>query len=196
MSVGSLIEAFETRTQLPIDVNDVVEYLRRNHIKDKIEFICVDIDTKALRGQLVQWEIPGLNYGEPTLCADVYFGSDQGSDWIRFVCCKELLHLLDPFHAKVGAKEDFLKLAEKIALPPEMQDPIRDGEAVASDRIAVYQALAILLPKAARDILKAEVDAGRMTTTDVARIADIPQRFATLAMHELWDEVYPNLRAI
>ncbi len=70
----------------------------------------------------------------------------------RLVVCKELLHLLDPDFNRVNNEEDFKKLTDNIGLPPEDQDPTKDGPKTVSDRIGIYKAVAVLFPLAARDV--------------------------------------------
>lgn len=186
MRIRELIREFDTREDVPIEVDDVVDFLKANNIKDEINFVGVDINTEVLRGSIHHFVVPGLGYGEPTHCADIFYSQGQSGDWQRLVCCKELLHLLDPDAQKVKSKADFLKQIEKIILPAEFQDPVADGAKVWSDRLATYFAVAVLFPWAARELLIEQVKDGKLTIEDVARLVDIPERYVALVFSEDW----------
>jgi hypothetical protein len=190
MRVRDLIRAFDTREKLPVDVNDVVAYLKAQQIKDEVNFIGVDINTEVMRGAIHHFVIPGSAYREPILCADIYYDKNQGSDWRRLVSCKELLHLLDPDSQKVKSKKDFIRQVEKIVLPTEFQDTISDGAKVVSDRVATYLAVAVLFPLSSRAILMPAFKAEKLTTEDIAIIAEIPERYVALVMSDEWEAAH------
>jgi hypothetical protein len=190
MRVRNLIIKLDERETLPVEVDDIVDYLREQQIKDEIDFVGVDVNTEVLRGAIKHYVLPGLAYGEPTFCAEIYYDQTQGNDWVRLVCCKELLHILDPDALKVRSKADFLKLVEKIVLPAEFQDPIKDGAKVMSDRIATYLAVAALFPWGARTILMPAYREGKLSIEDIAVVADLPLRYVALVMSDEWVEIH------
>jgi hypothetical protein len=59
-------------------------------------------------------------------------------------------------------------LVEKIILPPDMIDPITDGEHAASDRLAVLHAVAVLFPITAREILMPAYASKKLTPADIS----------------------------
>lgn len=109
------------------------------------------------------------------------------------VCCKELVHLLDPADAYTRSPDAIDELADKIGLPPEQQDPMADGFAANVDRVAEFRAAAILLPKAARDLMIEQYRTGTLTLQDIARMADMPTRYVGLVMSPVWDSVHAML---
>jgi hypothetical protein len=193
MKVSKIIKAFATRTHLAVDVNDVVKFLKDNGIKDEIEFFPVALDSDVLLGKVVHWVRRDGVYAEPIFCADIYFCKDEENDWRRLICCKELLHILDHDWAKARKPKEVRRLAEKIGLPRDMQQPLKDGVHVNTDRLAEYQAIAVLFPMAARDLLLQPLNAGQLTLNDIARLAEIPRRYAGFVMHEAWTAIYPLL---
>ncbi len=165
----------------------VVAYLKKAQIKDEVNFVGVEMNSEVLRGSILHFIIPAAGYGEPTFCADIYYDKSQTSDWKRLVCCKELLHLLDPDTNKVKSKADFVRQVERIVLPPEFQEPVADGAKVLSDRVATYLAVAILFPWQARQLLLPPYVDGKLTLEDISRIADIPERYVALVLSDEWD---------
>jgi len=196
MSVAEVIRHFSQRTDLSIDVNDVVDLVKAKGLQDEIEFIGVDYDTSIILGNFQKWtRRPGV-YANPIYGVDIYFHRHLPLDWQRFVCCKELLHVFDPAFSLASTVEDIQKLTDRIGLPPEMHDWVKDGYPAMSDHIREYEALAVLLPMAARNQLAEPYEAGRVSLDAIARLADIPHRYVALAMHDAWPAVYERLMAM
>lgn len=193
MKAADVIKAFAGRTQLPIDVNDVVPLLRENGHDDDIEFIGADLNPDILQGAIKIWHARALPYAEPQRMVNIYYHRGHSKDWQRMICCKELVHVLDPEWARTSDAAAIDKLAEEIGLPPEMQDPMKDGIETNVDRLAEWRAAAILIPAEARNLLKPFYDDKRLSLADIARQADIPSKYAGLVMHGAWDQIYEIL---
>lgn len=194
MKVTDLIKAFAEREELPIDVNDVLGCLRQNGSSDdEIEFIGVDLDPDVLQGAIKVFHVrPGV-YADPVRMVNIYYHKGHDVDWQRLICCKELIHLLDPPSAQTSAPEAIDELAARIGLPPEMQDPVADGVEANIDRLAEWRAAAVLLPISARELLLPKIKDGSLKIADVARMADIPPKYAGFVMSDVWERVYPLL---
>ena len=193
MHNNDLIAEFASRYDLPIDVNDVVACLKNNGVEGDIEFIGVELNTEILQGLIRKFYGHGATYSDPKLYVNIYYSNRQSLAWQRFVCCKELFHLLDQKVGHTSTPDDIYALAEKIGLPPEMQNPASDSLATNIDRVAEFRAAAILLPMAARELLMPHYKAGTMTIEDIARMADIPRRYAGFVMSSVWTDVHDLL---
>jgi hypothetical protein len=193
MKVTSLIAEFASHGKLPVDVNDVLAKLRENGNDDEIEFIGVDFDTDILQGKIKVCYGHPKPYGEPVRYANIYYHRGHETDWQRFICCKELLHLLDPPAAHIKTPSEIAALEEKIGLPPEMQDPLQDGLAANVDRLAEFRAAAILLPWACRELLLKPLHEHALSLDDIARMADIPRKYVGFVMSPVWATVHPLL---
>jgi hypothetical protein len=193
MLITKLIKEFSLRTVLPVDVNDVVKFFQDKGVQDEIEFIGVDLDPEILLGKAKRFTRRDSPYGDPILCTNVYYYRGAGKDLQRMICCKELLHIANPKRSQVKTPEEIHKQAEKIGLPPGMQDAFKDGPAVNVDRLAEYQAIAVLFPWAARNILLPFLKQGKLSIDDIARMADIPKRYISVAMADLWEVSYKSI---
>jgi hypothetical protein len=196
MNIPELIEKFASRKSLPVDVNDVLTCLKEHGNEDKIEFIGVDLDPDVLLGLIKIFHVRDVVYADPIRYVNIYYNRTQSVDWQRMICCKEIVHLLDPTSAETKTSEEIFKLAEKIGLPPEMQDPTSDGIATSTDRLAEFRAAAILLPWEARQVLLPAFKAGSLTTMDIARLADMPHKYVGFVMSDVWERVFPVLRGL
>jgi len=196
MLISKLVTEFSTRVHLPVDVNDVVSFFVSNGIQDDIEFIGVDLDEQILLGSIKRFRRRDGLYGDVVNCANIYYDRAATPDWKRFITCKELIHLADPKWAQSLDADAIMKLLTKIGLPPGMQDAANDGLNTNFDRVAEYVALAVLFPWDARSVLQAPFKSGNINLDDIARLADIPKKYASLAMHESWDRTVEVLRQI
>lgn len=193
MKTQELIQQFSKIETLPVDVNDVLKCLQDNGHDDDIEFIGVDLDPEILQGKIKIFHTRNGVYGDIKRCANIYYHRGHNSDWQRFIACKELLHLLDPEFAHTRSQDDIDSLAEKIGLPPEMQDPMADGLQANIDRVAEFRAAAILLPLASRNLLYKAYKANEIKADDIARLADIPRRYVGLVMSDNWPGIHDIL---
>jgi hypothetical protein len=196
VSIAALIKKFDVRTTVPVDVNDVVAEIKARGIKDEITFWPVTLEVERLKGQMVQideWVEPGYQGAPSKTWVDIYYANGMADDEKRHVSCKELLHILDPAHCYAATEAEISRLFSKIGLPPHMQDPFKDGAPVNADRVAEFEAAAILFPWSARQLLMRPYTEGKITLGDIARLVDIPITYVALIMHESWDNLHTIL---
>jgi len=193
MEAHDLLKAFEYRLKLPIDVNDVLAYLREHGNTDNVEFIGADLEPDILQGAVKIWYARAGVYVEPERMVNIYYHRGHSKDWQRMICCKELLHLIDPAWLCTNEAAAIDKLADEIGLPPEMQDPFNEMAETNVDRVAELRAAALLLPLEARNIFRPYYDAGKLSIDDIARQADIPRKYAGIVMHPAWDDIYATM---
>lgn len=195
--IGQLISSFKGIVSLPIDVNDVLREMRSNGVDVDVEFIGVELDTLILRGKYRLFEWPnGFYGGDPTLMANIYYHIKDDTDWQRFVCCKELTHLLDAPQFHTSTREQQVELATKVGLPSYLQDPLNAPIEVNIDFLAEAVATAILFPIAVRDIFAAAINDKKLRLEDLALIADIPLRYVHMAMSPNWPNIHERLLAL
>ena len=59
----------------------------------------------------------------------------------------------------------------------------------AKDRLALYQCLPLLTPKAALEAAREAIEKGQATPEDIAKWAVMPQDLIDLMLHEHWDNL-------
>jgi hypothetical protein len=197
LNVPELIRMFSASESVPIDIeSEVLAAIRAAGVVDEIYLWSVDIDDSRLRGFVAHWEVWDYEKYEITRqVVDIYVSNHLEPDWIRLVTCKELLHVLDPEYCRVATEEDVQKLVSKIALPAELQDPIKDGLGANTDRIAIYEALAVLFPMAVRDLLLESYKAGKISRAEIAKLVDLPVRYIGMVMTDEWATIHEILVA-
>jgi hypothetical protein len=190
MKTSELIAHFSGKIVLPIDVNELLPVLAGNGHETDIEFIDVDLDPDVLQGKIKIFHLRDGVYGESKRCANIYYHRGHSLDWQRFICRKELFHLLDPAGAETSTPEEIEELAQRIGLPEYMQDPMADGFATNIDRLAEFRTAAVLLPYAARNALLPALTGGKLTLGDIAIMADIPRKYVGLVMSTMWEKIH------
>jgi hypothetical protein len=198
VSVAALIRTCAAWETLPVDVEDHVkpEFLKFG-VKDQIWFFSdPKLNPSIIRGEIQHWEWWDWRpETEPIRVADITYAAQMPHEWQRLVCCKEMLHILDPEGTRVTRPEDIDKLVEKIILPSDLQDPFNDGIHALTDRVAITYAAAILFPLGAREILIQPFLDGRLPLAKVAELAELPPRYAAVVMSESWPEIHEMLVA-
>ena len=188
MLSAHLIKEFADRTVLPIDLNEVTALLLQKKYQDEINFIPVDLDTGVIRGFLKRYRRPKGGWdSEPDDVSNIYYDQSQGADWINLVCAKELLHILDA--ARCSTKEQFEKLTESLALPTDMKHLLTDPDFALVDKFGSAHAAALLLPKAARDLLMPAYESGVLTVANIAEMALMPAQHVRMVMGPNWDGI-------
>lgn len=188
MSLSEYIRRASSRTQFPVSIDMLLPEIQ--HACGGIEiypFRDPNMDPAVLRGSCIVEEIPDESRpGGKYLVATInYAVADEAQ--MRLVCCKELLHLLDPEICRPTTPSDVAKLAEDIALPSRLVDPVNSNHE-ASDRLMELLAAAVLLPLATRDRLVMPLKEGKVTLAEICDVAEIPQECVVMIMNERWPQ--------
>ena len=107
------------------------------------------------------------------------------------VCCKEIVHVLDRQEGKTNKADDVLALVDKLLGPLSSEDYGMADLMAATDRLALYQALAILFPSAAREIALNKIK--EKTIVEIAEWASIPEPLIRFALDPDWPQLREQL---
>lgn len=189
MNLLKLIDTFSTRTVLPVEVDDIVDYLRACGIMDEIYFFDADIDSDVLQGTIVHWEYQVQGWTHKV--ADIYTAKSLSIEEKRLVQAKELLHILDLRIDRVNTPEEVDALITQMALPAA--DWKTDGDHARSDRIGILYSLLVLFPMPLRDLFIPHLKAEKI---DIAYIVDkvaLPFHVVEFIVSDLWAEWCNNI---
>jgi len=189
-----LINEFTVREIAPVEIEDIVNYLRAQGIKDEVYFWDADMDTAVLRGAIVHWEyqVNGWTYK----VADIYTARTLSAEEKRLVQAKELLHILDPRIDRASTPDEVEELIKRMALRASEVD-WKDAEAghARSDVNGILYALPVLFPNAMRDLFLAPLASGKIDIDRIAEITALPKGYVKFVMDDLWGAIYPGLLA-
>jgi hypothetical protein len=195
MSATALVRKFAALDRVPVEVNMVVNEIRAAGVKDEIYYFWdQNLDPTILRGYIKHDEYPQPDGAKKRVAEITY--AKMGHEWERLVCCKELLHLLDPESERTWKVDDINRLIEKIILPPDLVDPFKDGQHALVDRVAISYAVATLFPFGARQILMPAYQAKKFTLADIEELAELPRRYVAIVMSDAWTEIHKLIAGI
>lgn len=185
-----LIENFSSRDALPIEVTEAVTFLVASGMQDEIILSPEDTDPGKVRGIYYQYtKSPGV-YAAPDLVTLIVYSKNVDLAWQRLICCKELIHLCDGSREKTDKAEEVDSLVEKLLGPLSTDDYGLADLMAAVDRLALYQALAVLFPLSAREAARAEIANGKRTIEEIADWALLPSPLVAFVVSDAWVDVY------
>lgn len=178
----SIYEHFSTQTLLPVRLKDIQQCILNLGVADRIErYPCKT--TNSLVGLFQSYYELAPPYGERPLIVRIGYpaGASEGAQ--RLVQAKEMLHCLDaqaarsPTEAAVSELVDDLlfEAAEReIGLPAQV------------DHLNFLNALCVLMPLAALDIIRPVYKAGDLTLQQIADEAKLPPAFVKVTLTDEW----------
>jgi hypothetical protein len=191
MNAHDFIVSFGKKKFLPIDLDEhVLPALIEAGITDEIyPFYDSKLPEGSLSGYFLhEGDIPDGNGGYYRM-ATISYGPGS-NEMQRLVACKEVLHLFDPEHCQVKTPDDVKNLIEKIILPPELADATTEGDKVFTDRLAILQAVAVLFPISARNVLlsayKTKDETKKLNIDQIAELAELPRNIVAMVMSDSW----------
>ena len=191
-----LIETFQDRVDLPIEIDEIRDAIIALGFQDKIILSAEDLDTGVLKGAYYQWREQRGVYGEPVWTSLVVYPEGESIENQRLICAKELIHICDRSVVKARSPDAVLDLAKKLVGPFEAPNGDFADIMAATDKLAQYQSMNLLFPIAARKLARERIENGM---ADLARIADwavLPETSIAMLLDEAWDDVSEVMIAI
>lgn len=184
-----LISKFDEIEDLPVEVDQIVAAINEMGLQDEIYLFEADTDPTKIIGAFKQFTYHKGVYAEPTLVTHIIYSSKVPLEWQRVICVKELVHIFDSAVSKTDTEEEVSQLLDKLIGPLSSEDyGIADLQAT-TDRLALYQSLPLLLPKAALISARNAVESGSATLDDVAEWACMPAVLVGLMLGEHWKTI-------
>jgi hypothetical protein len=176
-------------------VVDVLRWIREHTDHKDIRLYPVGRHKKAFRGAFRRIGIPaGKAYSHDfEIVSQVLYGEDLPQEWKRLVIVKEALHVFDPANHQVNTPEGVRRLIPAV-ITPELRAAAPFAPAI-DDFLGAYKAMAVLLPRQARQRLKEAIDSGRRTSTEIADYAQLPDFYVGIWL-EAADSVERDLCGI
>lgn len=193
MSLIQVVQTFAGITDLPIEIPEVRAEIVRLGYQDRIIFSGQDADPGKCRGVFYQYTTRDGVYADPVLTTLIGYNSRVSVPWQRMVCCKEMVHLMDRAVEQTQTAEEVEGLLDKLLGPFSTEDYGIADLMAAHDRLALYQALPILFPDAARAEALTELQAGRKTLEQIAEWAVLPPVLVTMVLAENWPALKNDL---
>ncbi|MCC4296269.1 hypothetical protein [Aurantimonas coralicida] len=184
-----VVEQFDEWTLLPVDISDIRDAILEMGLQEKIVFSAQPIDSKELRGAYYRFKARDGVYGNVERVSLIVYSQRQELYWQRVVCCKEAMHIFDSVASSTNTPEELVALAEQLMGPVTTEAHGLAEVMAATDRLALYQAICILFPDAARDVAREAIATGTKTVEQVSDWAQLPIDLARLVLSDQWPEI-------
>ena len=177
----------------PVEIDDIISEITKLGAQDTIKCDSSDTDPKKLKGIFYSWTERRVLYGEPELFTLILYSNNVDITWQRVICAKELVHVCDRAAAKTMTEDELDGLLSSLLGTKKDEDyGLADFQAH-RDKLALYEALPLLLPKKARDQEKIAFDGNRRNIAEIAKDAGLPEPVVKFMMEDEWEYVRQEL---
>lgn len=188
-----LVAEFSEQTGVPIEIGDIAAKLIEQGYQDEIYFHPVDSNPEVVRGVFYQFRYsPGV-YVEPVWVTHISYSANLPVEWQRVICAKELVHIFDHQTAKTNTGVEVSQLLDKLVGPLSTEDYSLADLQAATDRVALYQCLPLLLPRSVLEIGRASMRAGHLDIEEFSAELCMPVALVRLMLSDEWDGVNGEL---
>lgn len=178
----NIYEHFSKQTALPVSENDVKSFILGKGVVSEISLYPCET-RNPLRGVFQKYYDIAPPYCERPLVVRVGYPKDASIGLQRIVKVKEMLHALDPYDATSPTKGTVSKLISDLLVNAAEKEI---GLPAAVDSIKLINALAVLMPLAAVDLIRPRYKANNVTVDQVADEAKLPPSFVEVALTDEW----------
>ena len=172
----------------PVDVNGVRDWILDSGHATEIKVHAVSLNKDLSPGHVIirdyreeRWE------AESDFRASIRVSDKLNRCGLRFVSCKEMMHIFDSADEESSNRQRFFRLMDEIETPPV---PGTGSLMLGSEYRAEWMTLLLLCPKPLRHEYKAKLEANEITPYDVAWKFLIPQRYVGALTGERYDEAF------
>lgn len=199
MSIGKVVRHFEAIGKAPIDIKDLLTLVRELCPDEIIRVRGVNVDPGRLKGNCYRYKIPppAGSVMMPTRVSMIVYSTQMHPYEQRLVCCKELVHTVNPDPIVTTRSEEVVHLAEKITSPIVL----KPGEITSNDlqvfldQLAKWHALAILFPYGLREELLAKRPADQIDIENLSHALEIPDIYLPAVLSPAWELMRESILA-
>jgi hypothetical protein len=145
------------------------------------------MNENVLRGLLYRYTRHDVPYGDPVFCSEICLAKSLPYEWRRIVAVKELLHITDTEAETAESEAAVEKLVVRLAMPNDVRE--EDTRSSLNDRTHIIPALAVLVPKECRTLLRRMVEGQKITLPEAAKMARIPERYIEFVLSDVFDDI-------
>jgi hypothetical protein len=185
--LNSVIQRFAMRVELPIEVSEIAAAIIEEGVQDEIHFVPVEADRSQIHGAFARFRYRPRVYADPIWVTHIPYNSNDSLPWQRVTCCKELVHIFDREIECTDTEEEVPEFIEKLLGPLSTEDYGIADLMAGKDKLALYQCLPLLLPRAALLVAREAVQSGRKTVEEVAEWAQMPVGLVRMMLGEQWE---------
>lgn len=182
----NLIGHFSDVTELPVEVDEIAKRITDMGVQDEVYLFPTSTDTEKIRGACHQFTYHKFVYGVPQRVTHIVYSKNDAPEWQRVRAVKEMVHIFDSELAKTSTDDEVNHLLDKLVGPLSSEDYGLADLQAAMDRLALYQSLPLLMPRAALDEARQAVKKGSKTPDDIAEWSCMPVELVRLMLSDEW----------
>lgn len=186
----NIYEHFSKQTALPISENEVKSFIIGKGVVSEIDLYACDTKN-PLRGVFQKFYGLAAPYCEHPIIVRVGYPRAAALGMQRLVKVKEMLHALDPFEATSPTKKAVTSLIDDLLVDAAEKEI---GLPAQVDSSKLINALCVLMPIAALDLIRPRYKADEVSVAQVAEEAKLPASFVEVTLSDEWRAVAQNLR--
>jgi hypothetical protein len=186
----NIYEHFAKQTRLPVRLKDVKEFILNKGVVSEIIRFPIETNQGILVGVFQKYYDLAPPYQERPLIVRIGYPKNASDAVQRLVTVKEMLHAVDPKEATSPRKDDVERFICDL-LVEEAEKEI--GLAARVDHAKHLNALCVLLPRAALDIIRPSYKAGAISVEQVAQEARLPKSYAAAALTDEWRQMIEQI---
>lgn len=186
MFLKNLLDATEAQDVMPLEIEEMAQKLIEAGCQDDIVFFPdEEMDPTILRGVHYRYTVRNGVYSDPNFVTLIVYSPKLSMGWQRVVCCKELIHTCDDPVERTNTPEEVMGLIDKLLGPLSTENFGVADIMAAKDKLALYQALALLLPLSARE----QALASGLPISKIADWVKLPESLVEIVLDEEWPEI-------
>lgn len=186
----SIYEHFSKQTLLPVKLRDIQQFILEKGVVTEIERYPCNT-TNSLIGVFQSYYDLAPPYSERPLIVRIGYPASASEGAQRLVQTKEMLHSLDPQAARSPTEVAVEKLIDDLLMEAAEKEI---GLAAAVDHLNFLNALCILMPLAALDVVRPAFKARKITVEQIAAEARLPAPYVKVTLTDEWRAFAENIR--
>ena len=189
-----LIEKFDSVEVLPVEIEEIRAAIISLGVQDRI-ILYPDskMDSTRLRGFFYRYRDRSVVYGDPENITLIAFSSSETPAWQRIICCKEMVHIFDDDDERTNTLAELDGLIKRLPWS-QSSDEISIFDVMATkDHLALYQAIPLLFPLAAREKALRAIASGSRTFEQIVEESCLPSELVRLVLTDEWPKLSAKL---
>jgi len=180
----SIYKHFAKETRLPVRLRDIQQFILEKGVVSRIERHACQTKN-SLIGIFQSYYDLAQPYCEHPLIVRIGYSATASEGAQRLVQAKEMLHSLDQQAARSPTEAAVAQLIDDLLVEAAEREI---GLPAAVDHLNFLNALCVLMPLAALDIIRPAFKAGTKTLAQVAAEARLPAHFVRVTLTDEWRE--------
>jgi hypothetical protein len=192
---AKLLQAVEKLDGVPVEVEHLRGLILQLGTQDRIRIKPMQSDPDDLYGIYIRYKQSAGVYADALLVSVVGYCEKLDIPWQRFVCAKELIHILNGDGGRSCTKDEIEDLVVRLVQFAHAPNLSFADFAAMTDKAAEYQAMAALFPLRARAWALSGLADKTLTRDAIIKKTSLPAEVVDLVLSKNWPAMLEHLKA-